>query len=97
MELLVEGTSAMFGDGDGGLGACILTFGGGLFRMAVRWSVEGGPGCWGDGEGAGAICWAVDPGVEGNSLGVAYSLFGLAKSRLRTSAEGSLLWMKAPR
>ena len=84
-----------FGGGDRDVRACVLTFGGGLFRLEVRWSVEEGAGCCGNGEGA--VCWIADEGVEGTSLGVAYSLFGVAKSRLWTSVEGSLLWMKAPR
>lgn len=95
MELRVEGASGILGGGDRDVGTCVMTFGGGLFRLDVRWGVADGPGCWGDGEGA--FCWTADDGVEGNSFGVAYSLFGLAMSRLRTSVEGFLLWIKAAR
>lgn len=91
----MEGISVIFGGDDRDVGGSVLTFGGGLFRLEVFCKIEEGPGCWSEVEGA--ICWIVDEGVEGNSLGVAYSLFGDAKSRLRTSVEGSLLWMKAPR
>ena len=85
----------LFVGSDLDVGTGVLMVGGGVFRLEVRWGVEEGPGSWSDGEGA--TCCTVDDGVEGNSLGVAYSLVGDAKSRLRTSMEGSLLWMKAPR
>ena len=78
----------LVGGGDCDDEGCVLTSDGGDFRVEAGWSVEGGPVGWEDGEGA--LCCAME-GVEGNSLGVAYSLFGDAKSRLRTSVEGSLL------
>ena len=85
----MEGASALVGGDDCNEEGCVLASDGGDFRVEAGWSVEGGPVGWGDGEGA--LCCTVDEGVEGSSLGVAYSLFGDAKSRLRTSVEGSLL------